>query len=148
MAQNSSKKTNLAHGKGNKNHRKGKIFEFRLDFNLKNIVIGLFILFIAFSLLGSLGQQAATSLEKPLSTVISDVKDGKVTKIEVEESRLTVHYKDGGKFISHKEPQESMFKLLESSGIDSKSVEIKVKDLSFGQLWLGIISNILPLGLT
>lgn len=134
---------------GNGNHKKyGKIFEFKLNFNLKNIFIGLFVVFLLFSLLGSLGDKASFLPEKPLSSVVTDIKDGKIEKIEVEESKLTIQYKDGGKFTSHKEPQESLFKVLESAGVDPKSVEIKVKDLSLGQLWVGIISNILPLALT
>ncbi|OGG24657.1 cell division protein FtsH [Candidatus Gottesmanbacteria bacterium RIFCSPLOWO2_01_FULL_43_11b] len=120
----------------------------RMNFNFKNIFIALFIAFLIFSALGSLGSQVSSLVEKPLSTVIADVKDGKVTTIEVEESRLTVSYKDGTKFISHKEPQESLYKLLESAGVASNTVEIKVKDLSMAQIWMGIIGNVLPLVLT
>ncbi len=134
---------------GNGNHKKyGKIFEFKLNLNLKNIFIGLFVIFLVFSLIGSLGDKTSLLPEKPLSTVVSDVKNGKIEKIEVEESKLVIYYKGGEKFVSHKEPQESLFKVLESAGVDPKTVEIKVKDLSLGQLWAGIISNLLPLGLT
>ena len=134
-------------GNGNGKHGK-KVWEFGFQFNVKNIFIGLFIAFIVFSLLGSLGDKVSTLVEKPLSTVITDVKEGKIDKIEIEESRLTVSYKDGTKFISHKEPQESLLKVFEGAGVDPKAVEIKVKDLSPGQLWMGIISNVLPLVLT
>jgi len=135
--------------KKNGNGKKGKkVFEMRMNFNFKNIFIALFIAFLIFSALGSLGSQVSSLVEKPLSTVIADVKDGKVTTIEVEESRLTVSYKDGTKFISHKEPQESLYKLLESAGVASNTVEIKVKDLSMAQIWMGIIGNVLPLVLT
>src|SRR3989344_5266061 len=135
--------------KKNGNGKKGKkVFEMRMNFNFKNIFIALFIAFLIFSALGSLGSQVSSLVEKPLSTVIADVKDGKVTTIDVEESRLTVSYKDGTKFISHKEPQESLYKLLESAGVASNTVEIKVKDLSMAQIWMGIIGNVLPLVLT
>lgn len=121
---------------------------FKLNFNLKNIFIGLFIAFLALSLLGSFGAEDRLLPEKPLSTIIADVKDGKVEKIEIEEEKLWVVYKGGEKAISHKEPQESLFSLLESSGADPKQVEITVKDLSPTQIWLGILSNVLPLVLT
>lgn len=134
------------------NHKNGKktkkMFEFRLNFNLKNIVIALFIGFILFSFITSISERATSLPEKPLSTVVSDVKNGEVTRIEVEETKLTVLYKDGSKFVSHKEPQESLVRVLEASGVDPKSVEIEVKDMSIGQLWMGLISNILPLILT
>jgi cell division protease FtsH len=131
------------------NGKKGKkIFQLQMQLNFKNVMIGLFVLFLAFSILGSIGNQTGLLSEKPLSTVIADVKENKVEKIEVEDTRLTVTYKGGDRFVSHKEPQESMVRLLESSGVDPKGVEIKVKDLSAGQIWLGIISNVLPLVLT
>jgi len=134
------------------NHKNGKktkkMFEFRLNFNLKNIVLALFVGFMLFSLISSISERATNLPEKPLSTVVSEVKNGQVQRIEVEETKLTVLYKDGSKFVSHKEPQESLVRVLESSGVDPKTVEIDVKDMSIGQLWMGLISNVLPLVLT
>ncbi len=139
----------ITKSKQNGNGKKaGKMFSFQLQFNLKNIFIGLFIAFLLLSLLGSIGNPTALLSEKPLSTVFSDVKAGKVEKIEIEEAKLTISYKDGSKFVSHKESQESLFKLLESAGVDPKGVEIRVKDVSIGQMWLGLLSNVLPLVLT
>ncbi|MBI5613438.1 ATP-dependent zinc metalloprotease FtsH [Candidatus Gottesmanbacteria bacterium] len=146
-----SEKPNQQKGKKNGNglpKKMGKMFEFRLNLNAKNIFIGLFVAFLLFSLFGSLGNAASSLNEKPLSTIVSDVKDGKIKVIEVEEGKLSIEYKNGDKATSRKEPQESMLKLLENSGADPKSVEIKVKDLSSTQVWLGILSNILPLVLT
>ena len=97
-----------------------KMWEFGFQFNVKNVFIGLFIAFIVFNLLGSLGDKVSNLVQKPLSTVITDVKEGKVEKIEVEDSRLTVHYKGGGMFLSHKEPQESLLKIFESAGVEAK----------------------------
>ncbi len=135
-----AKKTN---GKKPKN-----VFQLRMNFTLKNVVVGLFVLFFLFSLFGSLGSQAALSETKPLSTVIADVRDGKVKTIDVEDTRLTVIHKDGTKYISTKEAQDSLVSVLEKSGVDPQSVSINVKDLSMGAIWLGIISNVLPLVLT
>ncbi|MDP1722242.1 MAG: ATP-dependent zinc metalloprotease FtsH [Candidatus Gottesmanbacteria bacterium] len=140
-------KKNGKNGNGNGKHGK-KVWEFGFQFNVKNIFIGLFIAFILMSLLGSLGDKVSNLVEKPLSTIITDVKEGKIDKIEIEESRLTINYKDGTKFISHKEPQESLLKVFEGAGVDPKAVEIKVKDLSPGAMWMGIVSNVLPLVLT
>lgn len=145
------KKNGMPRGNGGGNGSKkiGKIFELKFHLNLKNIVIGLVVAFLLFSTLSSIGNQAALLSEKPLSTVIADVKAGKVAKIEVEESKLSITYKAGGEVAtSHKEPQESLYKLLESAGVDPKTVEIKIKDLSIGAMWLGLISNVLPLVLT
>lgn len=126
----------------------GKIFEFRMNFNLKNIVLGFLILFLILSAVGSLNSQNALIPEKSLTSVMTDIKNGDVTKVEVDDSRLNVTYKDGKKVTSQKEPQESFLKMLESASIDPKTVEIKIKDYNAGQLWLGILSNVLPILLT
>jgi cell division protease FtsH len=125
-----------------------KMWMFQLNLNLKNIFIGLFILFLLLSLLGSIGGGNGAAPDKPLSTIISDIKSGKIEKIDVEESKLAVQYKGGEKVTSRKEPQESLVKLLESAGVDPKTIEINIKDLSMGQVWLGILTNVLPLLLT
>lgn len=125
----------------------GKILEFHFNLNPKNIFIGLLVAFLLFSMFANVNQGAIVN-EKPLSVVFADIKAGTVERITIEESKLTIAYKDGATFVSHKEPQESLFRLMESAGVDSKAVEIKIKDLSVGQLWLGIISNVLPLVLT
>lgn len=135
-----AKKTNGKKSKG--------IFQFRMKFTFKNVVVGLFVLFFLFSLFGSLGSQASLSETKPLSTVIADVRDGKVKTIDIEDTKLTVTHKDGTKYISTKEAQDSLVSVFEKSGVDPKSVSINVKDLSMGAIWLGIISNVLPLVLT
>jgi len=125
-----------------------KIWMFKLNLNLKNIFVGLFVAFMLLSLLGSFASKNSLYPEKPLSTVIDDVKAGKITGIDVEESKLTVNYKDGTKITSHKEAQESLVKLLSDAGASTSGVAITVKDLSVGQIWMGIISNVLPVVLT
>ena len=81
-------KNGLPNGKASK--KMHKIFQFQIPINFKNVVIGLFILFFVLSLFGNLGNQSSLSETKPISTVISDVKNGEVKKIDVEETRLTV----------------------------------------------------------
>ncbi|MFH0750176.1 MAG: ATP-dependent zinc metalloprotease FtsH [Candidatus Gottesmanbacteria bacterium] len=134
--------------KPNGNKKPMKMFELRFNFSLKNIISALLIIFIIFSLLGNMGSKGANIPEQPFTTIVSDIKDNKIQTIEVEDAKLTVIYKDGKKTISHKEPQDSLFKLLEGAGVDPKAVEIKVKDLNVNQVWMSILSNILPLILT
>lgn len=143
MAEKSSQKS-----RKQLNGKKRGMFEFRLQFNLKNIFIGLFILFIVLSFISSFGNQASFLEEKPLSTVITDIKAGQVTKVDVEESKLFVHYKNGEEFISRKEANESFVSVLDSSGIDPNSIEVNIKDLSMSQMWVSLLTNVLPLVLT
>lgn len=122
-----------------------KVSVFRVNFNLKNIFLWLFIFIIGISFFLSFQQGAKFLEEKPLSTVINDVRDGKVQKIEVEETKLTVTYKDGKAFTSHKEAQESLVKIFQDAGIDQKSVEIQVKDNGMANAWWNFLSTVLPL---
>ena len=125
-----------------------KIFQFQMQLNFKNIVLGLFVLFLVFSLLGSFGNQSASLSTKPLSTVIADAKAGKVKSITVEDTKLTITDKSGTKYVSTKESQDSMVDILQKSGVNPATMTIDVKDLSAGQLWINILSNVLPLVLT
>jgi cell division protease FtsH len=143
-----AEKTQQKSIKKNGNGKKSKIWMLQFHLNLKNVFIGLFVLFLLLSFLGSVGGQNANLPEKPLSTVISDVKAGSVSGIDVEDTKLTVSYKNGTKVTSHKETQDSMYKLLSDAGVDPKNVAITVKDQSMSQLWINIISNVLPLVLT
>jgi len=136
---------NKKNGNGKKPMR---IFELKLNLNLKNIVMGVLVLFVILSFLGSLAGDSTLYPDKPLSAVITDVKEKKVTKIDVDDAKLIVTYADGKKYTSRKEPQESLYKLLESAQVDPNTVEIKIKDNSAGAIWLGILSNVLPLILT
>lgn len=135
-------KTNSRNG-GKRNIK--KIFEFKVNLTPKNIF--LWIIIATILLLMFLGSRDVSKLfpEKSLSTLISDVKNGQVKKIEVVESKLLATYKDEKIYSSHKESQESLYKILTDSNIDPKSVEIDVKDTTGGALWINLISNILPI---
>lgn len=84
--------------------------------------------------------------EVPISQIVNDVKDGKVQKISLEGDKVIAEVKNSDqKLVSHKEAGESIYKILESSGVDPKSVTIEVRDLSIQQAWVGILSAILPI---
>jgi len=135
-------------GNGHNGKKPIKMFEVRLNFNLKNIIIGLLIIFVVFSFFGSLANPNGLLPEQPLSTVIADIKNEKIQAIDVEDTKLTVLYKDGKKATSYKESQASIYQLLTDAGVDPNKVGIQIKNTNTGQLWVGIISNVLPLVLT
>lgn len=87
-----------------------------------------------------------TSGEVPISQIISETKDGKVDKISLEGDKVTASLKGSEqKLVSRKESGESIYRILEASGVDPKVVTIEVKDLSFQQAWIGILSAVLPI---
>ncbi len=142
---NSTKLTHPLDQQNDKNGKRMRKMEFRLNFNLKNVFLFLFIGFLAFSFILSLTQGQNLAQDKPLSAVLSDIKEGKVDSLLVEESRIKVKYGNGDEAITRKEPQDSIYKIFESAKIDPANVEVEVKDGSFGQIWVSLISNILPL---
>lgn len=122
-----------------------KIFEFRVNLTPKNIFLWMMVISILLLIFFSARDVSKLFPEKSLTTLISDVKDGQVKKIEVVDTKLLATYQDDKVFSSHKESQESLFKILSDAGVDPKTVEIEVKDTSGGTLWLNLISNVLPL---
>jgi len=84
--------------------------------------------------------------ETPISTIINDIKDGKVEKISLEGDRVSAKIKGEDKEVmARKEAGESFYKILESSGVDPKTVTIEVKDTSMQQAWFSVLGAILPI---
>lgn len=105
-------------------------------------LIGLAVLIFFYQVSGG-----ATQLgnEVPISQIISDIKDQKVEKLTLEGTRVTAEMKNHDKVSARKEEGESIYKILEASGVDPKSVTIEVKDTSIQQAWLGVLGAILPI---
>jgi cell division protease FtsH len=101
-------------------------------------LLGLFLFYSFFS-------QAKISKEIPLSQVISDIKDGKVDKIEVDGPRLVVQLKNGQTVISRKEENEVLTETLKNSNVDPSTVAITVRDRSLSQVWVTVLTTFLPL---
>ena len=128
-----------------KNTKKSRKMIFKLNLNLRNVFLVLFIGFLIFSFILSLAQTSKLSEEKSLSQIITDIKDNKVKKITVEDTKLKVIYLDGSESSSRKETQDSIYKILDTAKVDASKIEINVKDASVGQIWISLISNLLPL---
>ena len=83
--------------------------------------------------------------EISISQVINGIKEDKVEKLTVEGTRVSVKLKGEEKeALARKEDGESIYKILESSGVDPNTVEILVKDTSLQQAWFGVLGAILP----
>ena len=124
-----------------------KKFEFKFKINLKNVLLWALILWVGFSFLVSLRVQTSGKGKIPLSQVLNDIKQGKIEKIEVEDSRLYLTYKDGQVFISQKEPGVSFTETLKSADISPQEVNLVVKDLPMSGALLDIISTVVPAAL-
>ena len=82
-----------------------------------------------------------------LSEFVQDVKEGKVDKVEVEPSKLTVNYVDGSEpKEARKEESANIYEILSDAGVDTTELDstIEIVDLSQQQLIAGIINLVVP----
>jgi len=121
---------------------KTKKYEFKFD--LKKIFIIVIVGLFALSFLSLL---APTNFfeKKPLSKILNDVKRNKIKKIQVDENRLTVFYKNDEIFTSFKETDESLVKTFESADIDPKSIELEIKDNTGSNAIVNLLINAVPI---
>jgi len=124
-----------------------KKFELKFKFSLRNILLWVLVMGIVLSLVFSFrGVQPAIE-EISLSQVLTDIKEDKIKSVEVEDDKLVLTYKDGKEFFSRKEVGTSLTEILDSAGIPSEKVQVKVKDTSLSKAWVDILATLLPLGL-
>src|SRR3989344_5262401 len=107
-------------------------------------VLGL-ILFVFFALTTNPTEKFLKT--EPISKVINDIKDNKVDRIEIDGDRLNVELKDKSVYASRKEESQSFFAALEAAKVDPASTQIVVKDRTFSQAWVTILTTFLPLGI-
>ena len=107
-------------------------------------VLGL-ILFVFFALTTNPTEKFLKT--EPISKVISDIRDNKVDQIEIDGDRLSVGLKDKSVYTSRKEESQSFFAALEAAKVDPASTQIVVKDRTFSQAWVTILTTFLPLGI-
>ena len=116
-----------------------------MNFSWKNLFIyGFLLLFLMFLFMGVNQQSFDQSRTVPLSQVISDVKQGKVSEIVVFENKLTVH-ESKEILVSFKEPGANIYELFKDAGVPLNKTKVIIKDQTGLNNWLGIISSILPI---
>lgn len=128
-----------------KNKKTKKIFEFKFNLTPKNIFLWSFIILIVLFIFISARDISTIFPEESLSTLITDVKSGKVKKIEVVGDKLLATYNNDKVYSSVKESQSSIYQVFSDAGVSPDKVEIDIKDTSGGAVWLNILSNVLPL---
>ena len=127
----------------------GKIKMMELKINPKRIVIWLVVMFIVLPFLFSMLAGPIPVDKVGISQLLSDIKENKIEKIEVEEERLLIQYKDKeGLLESRKELGESFVEILDRAGIDPTTVNFENKDTSAAKSWSNILEILLPVVLT
>lgn len=124
--------------------KKNNMFKLKLDLNIKNIFIGLFILFFVFSIFASMRDASNLYPEKSLSQVTKDIKANKVDKVEVVGNKAIVYYKNKTIATATKESQDGFMTTLKNAGVDPNSTNITIKDTESGSMFMNFLANIIP----
>jgi cell division protease FtsH len=126
-----------------KKSKKSK-FKFKIDTSWKNLVLyGFLILMASFLFLGlTTPKQPANTV--PLSQVIKDVKDGKVSEITISDNKLSVK-KTNETVEAFKEPGSSVYQLFSDAGVKLDKTKVVVKDETGMNSWINILSSVIPI---
>ncbi len=123
--------------------KKIKKFEFKI--NLNNLFIFLFIFLFLFQIFKGFSSQVNKIIpQKPISQIITDVKNNQVKKIEVIGNQLIIYYKNDSLAISYKEPSDSLTKILQDNKVDLNKIELNIKDINATNSIINILANLLP----
>jgi cell division protease FtsH len=110
------------------------------------IYLLLFVAIIAM-VVYNFSQQAAMQEALTISEVATDVQRGNVSKIVVDDNRLTVTYADGQQRTSHKEPTATLVEQLLNLGVNADQLQAMRIESKPPSAWLGIataLGYILP----
>src|SRR3989344_4325078 len=143
MAQKDSKQTRNGVNSKNNKHK----FHFRFKLNLKNLLIVLLVLLFVGPLFLSFGSVRPGQETVPLSTVLNDIKEGKVENIKISDDKLYISYKGDGEKVSTKESSESFTNVLKNAGIDPSTVPFSIEDKLLSRVWIDLLGILLPVGI-
>ena len=132
----------MANGRRNKK----RVFTPRLKKNSwKTILLYGTVFFFLAALFMGLNQPGASDQPTiPLSQAIQDVKNGKVTEVEVLENKLVLHEKNGN-FQASKEPGSNIYTLFKDAGVPLNKTKVNINDKTTLNNWLNILASILPI---
>jgi ATP-dependent Zn protease len=145
-------------GNMNENHKEKtpptkpvKKMEFRINLNLRRVLIWLLIIFLFVpSLITFLASASGTMKDMPLSTAISEIKAGKVESVKITGDDLMLLYpKDaqGNQTIgvSRKEEGASFMEELQRAGVDESKIKVEVVSQTWTKAFWNIVSIVLPI---
>ncbi|HEX9007657.1 MAG TPA: ATP-dependent zinc metalloprotease FtsH [Patescibacteria group bacterium] len=128
-----------------------KRMEFRINLNLRRVLIWLLIIFLFVpSLITFLASATGTVKELPLSTAISEIKAGKVESVKITGDELMLMYPkdtEGKQIIgvSRKEEGASFMEELQRAGVDESKVNVQVESQTWSKAFWNIMSLVLPI---
>jgi cell division protease FtsH len=120
-----------------------------MDKFMKNIVTIILVFFVVSGILVLYQDQGDRPEEVSLSTLVSQINDGAVKKIDVRSNELSIELSDGKKETAQKEPEAGLTETLRNYGVDNeklKAVAIEIKKESGTTFWAAaILPFLIPL---
>ncbi|MCX7996449.1 MAG: ATP-dependent zinc metalloprotease FtsH [Patescibacteria group bacterium] len=121
------------------------IAEFKFNFDLRTVFIAIFVFFLLLTLYGSFsGAEKANIPEKPLTQVLTDIRQDRVKSVEVDGNTVNVVYKNGQNARATKESTSSFLEILANNDIPANKVPVTVKDTEGSSVWAAFLINIVP----
>lgn len=122
-----------------------KITEFRFNVDLRTLFIIIFVgffLFFAFRSFSNVAKQVMP--EKSITTVVKEIKEGKVKKIEIIDNKILVYYANDKLALAYKETGDSFLKTLKDNNVNLDKINVSVKDTQGSAGFLNLLANIIP----
>lgn len=135
-------------GTTNHNHKKNgkkRVVKVKVNFSWKNLFLYGFLLLFLMFLFASLSQPGQNQKTVPLSTIIQDVKSGKVKELTVSDTQITATEKNSQIEQATKESGTSIYSIFKDAGVPLNQTKVTVNNESSLVNWVSIISNILPI---
>ena len=122
-----------------------RITELKFNLNLRNaFIIGFILLFLIFAYSTASQELQKAVPEKSITTIVKEIKDGKVKRVEIIDNKVLVFYNNDAAAITYKEASDSFLKTLRDSGVNTEKVNIAVKDTQGSAGIASFLSNIIP----
>ena len=130
-----------------KRPKKLKQVKMKMKFSWKNIVIYVFLLIFTAFLFFGISQPVDNSFQEvktvPLSQLLSDVKQGKVSRIDVYPNKIQAVEKTAT-IQSFKETGANVYQLFKDAGVNLNNTKVVIKDETTLNNWINILTSVLP----
>ena len=112
--------------------------------NWKNFLLyGMVFIFLAFLFIG-VNQPLEEKTTIPLSQAIAEIKNGKVTEIEVLDNKIVLKQKDKS-VQAFKEPGSNVYTLFKDAGVQLDKTKVSINDKTTFNNWVNIFASLLPI---
>ncbi len=138
-------KKNSVISRNGKQQSKKKVAEFKFNFDVRTVFIILFAVMFFLFAWGSVSREIQNTFpEKPITTVIQDLKANRINKLEILDTKVIVYYKNGTNAITYKEAGDGMIGTLKDAGVNLDKINIVVKDTQGSAGVINFLGNLIP----